>query len=205
MNPADNIWEPATSASDLLQKHVQGLQSLLSSLDLDAVDVAACAIDRACQNGSMIYCAGNGGSAATASHIATDLFWGRRLNGENRPKAVSLVSSDPLITALGNDVGYDGIFVEQMNGFFKAGDVLVAISASGNSPNILKAVDFAKANGGTAIGLVGFDGGKLNGSSDISIHISSPAGAYELVEDVHHAVCHMLANCLKFKAAQRQA
>jgi len=197
-----HLWAPPTSSSDLLHKHVQALQSLLSCLDLEAVEQAADLMYEACRRGNMIYCVGNGGSAATASHIATDLFWGRRLKGEVRPRAFSLVSNTSLITALGNDVGYDGVFVEQLNGLFKEGDVFVGVSASGNSENVLKAIDFANAQKGTSIGLVGFDGGKMTGRCQVSIHVPTPSGTYELVEDVHHAVCHMLANCLKYKASR---
>ena len=203
MQSQSQIWEPPKSPADLLLKHVTALQSLLASLDLQAVERVAQVLDDACLRGNTVYCAGNGGSAATASHIATDLFWGRRLQGETRPRAISLVSNTPLMTALGNDVGYEGVFVEQLNGFFKEGDVLVAISTSGNSENVLRAVDFANAQGGTSIGLVGFDGGRLIEWAQACIHVATPKGAYELVEDVHHAVCHMLANCLKFKASER--
>ena len=200
-----SIWETAISGADLLQKHVEALNGLLSKLDLGTVEQVSDILYGACLSGNMIYCAGNGGSAATASHLATDLYWGRRLEGESRPKAVSLVSNTPLLTALGNDVGYDGVFVEQLKGLFEEGDVLVGVSASGNSENVLRAVDFANARGGTSVGLVGFDGGKLAGICKASIHVATPVGAYELVEDVHHAVCHMLANCLKFKATERSA
>jgi D-sedoheptulose 7-phosphate isomerase len=116
---------------------------------------------------------------------------------------MSLVANTPIMTALANDVGYSDVFVEQLKGLFRSGDVVIAISASGNSENVLRAVDFANNHGGSSIGLVGFDGGKLKDACHLSIHIPSPLGAYELVEDVHHAVCHMLANYLKYQAAQR--
>lgn len=203
MNWSKEIWEPATSGADVIRNHVEALTSLLAGLDPKAVEQAGEVLDEACLRDNTIYCAGNGGSAATASHIATDLFWGRRLQGEARPRAVSLVSNTPLVTALGNDVGYDRVFTEQLNGVFKKGDVLVGVSASGNSQNVLLAADFANSEGGTSVGLVGFDGGELADRCHVTIHIPTPKGAYELVEDVHHAVCHMLANYLKYKASNR--
>lgn len=204
MNQQNNSWQGSGSGHDLLQQHVESLRSSLSEMDLASLEKMAGLIDERCLQGNTIFCIGNGGSAATAAHLSTDLFFGRRLKGEQRPKAVSLVGNVPLMTALSNDVGYDDVFVEQLNGQFQKGDMVIGISASGNSENILRALDFAKNNGGTALGLVGFDGGSQKDRCDICIHIKTPAGAYELVEDVHHAICHMLANYLKFKAKERQ-
>ncbi len=160
-------------------------------------------LDDAQRGGGTVYCLGNGGSAATASHLATDLAWGRRASGEARPRAVSLVANVPLISALANDVGYADVFLEQLRGLFREGDVVVAISASGNSENVLRAVRYANDHGGRSIGLTGFDGGKLKECCRVCVHVPAPGGAYELVEDIHHVVCHMLANYLKYKAAHR--
>ena len=126
------------------------------------------------------------------------------MGDEPRPRAISLVANAPIMTALANDVGYANVFVEQLKGLFRDGDVLIAISASGNSENVLKAAQFANDHGGASVGLAGFDGGELKDICQLSIHVPTPIGAYELVEDVHHAVCHMLANYLKFTAPQRQ-
>lgn len=197
------FWGDAKSVHDLLDAHAKSLQSLISSLDLAAIEQVAEILDARCQQGNAIYCVGNGGSAATASHISADLSWGRRMGGEKRPNAISLVSNAPLLTALGNDAGYDNVFVEQMIGPFREGDVVVAISASGNSENVLRAVQFANEHGGSSVGMTGFDGGKLMDLSQTCVHVATPPGMYELVEDAHHAVCHMLANCLKFMASKR--
>lgn len=205
ITPHERSWQDADSGHDLLRQNVEALQSSLSALDLSELEKAAELLDDRCLQGNTVYCVGNGGSAATAAHLATDMFFGRRLSGELRPRAISLVSNVPLVTALANDVGYENVFVEQLNGLFNKGDVVIGISASGNSENVLRAVDFAKANDGSAVGLVGFDGGNLKKRCDISVHVPTPVGAYELVEDVHHSICHMLANYLKFKAKQRQS
>ena len=116
---------------------------------------------------------------------------------------MSLTSNTPIITALGNDAGYANIFVEQLKVFFEPGDIVVAISASGNSDNVLEAVQFANEHDGKSVGLTGFDGGRLKNICGLGIHVPTAHREYELVEDVHHAVCHMFANYLKFKAASR--
>ena len=205
MNQQNNSWQTASSGREYLEQHVESLRSYLSDMDLASLESMAELIDERVISGNNIFCIGNGGSAATAAHLSTDLFFGRRLSGEQRPKAVSLVSNVPLMTALSNDVGYDDVFVEQLNGLFQTGDMVIGISASGNSENVLRALDFAKNNGGTALGLVGFDGGGMKSRCDICVHIQTPGGEYELVEDVHHAICHMLAGYLKFKAISRRA
>lgn len=203
MTQQNQIWQEVNSGQELLKRQSEALQSLLAALDLATLERGALALDDAYRRGSTIFCAGNGGSAATAAHVATDLAWGRRMDGQARPRAVSLVANVPFMTAVSNDVSYDDVFVEQMRGVFREGDVLVAISASGNSENVLRAVEFAHDHGGSSFGMAGFDGGKLKDRSTVCLHVPTPAGAYELVEDVHHAACHMLANYLKYSAAQR--
>ena len=195
--------QQAESGRQILSSHVETLISLLSSLDLQAIEHVAELLDQVCVEGKTVYCAGNGGSAATASHIVTDLTWGRRMNDASRPRAISLAANAPLMTALANDVGYADVFVEQLKSGFNQGDALIAISASGNSENVLRAVDFANSNGGRSVGLTGFDGGKLKDACHLSVHVPTALGSYELVEDVHHSVCHMLSSYLKFKAARR--
>lgn len=127
------LWQDAKSGLDLLSSHVESLKSLMSGLNLADVEGVGELLYQAWQQGNTVYCVGNGGSAATALHIAADLSWGRRPGDGTRPKAVSLVANSPILTALANDVGYDDVFTEQLKGFFAEGDVLVAISASGNS------------------------------------------------------------------------
>ncbi|MCH7606866.1 MAG: SIS domain-containing protein [Chloroflexi bacterium] len=197
------LWQEADSGRGLLASHVEALNELVSQLDLDVVERVGELFFQAYQAGHTVYTVGNGGSAATALHIAADISWGRRMGDERRPKAISLAANTPIMTALANDVGYEDVFVEQLRGLFNPGDVVVAISASGNSENVLRVVDFANGHGGSSVGLAGFDGGKLKGMSQLCVHVATPTGAYELVEDVHHAVCHMLANYLKYRAATR--
>ena len=203
MSLESQSWKNANSAREVLSSHSAALQSLISALDLEAVERVGELLDQVRLQGNTVYCAGNGGSAATASHLTADLSWGRQNKNQDRPRAISLVANSPLMTALANDLGYDDVFVEQLRSAFRPGDVLVAISASGNSENVVRAVKYANSHVGSTVGLVGFDGGQLKSDSQLCVHVRTPVGAYELVEDVHHAVCHMLANYLKYKAANR--
>ena len=196
-------WQNAQSGRELLADHVNSLATMISGLDLSSTEEAALLIDQVTQEKGVIYIMGNGGSAATALHMSTDLSWGRRQGDVNRPRAICLAANSPIMTALANDVSYDEVFTEQLINFFNEGDLLVLISASGNYENLLQAARFARQHGGRSIGIVGVDGGKLKAICDVSVHIPTPTGAYELVEDVHHAVCHMIANYLKFAAVTR--
>lgn len=202
-NTNNNLSDNVKSGKDLLRRYVESLKACISLVDLILLEQIADVIDQSCSQGNTIFCAGNGGSAATAAHLSTDLFFGRRLLGEARPRTISLVSNSPLMTALANDVGYENVFLEQLNGLFKKDDILIVISASGNSENVIRAVEFAKQQGGRTVGLVGFDGGALKDRCDFCIHVPTEIGMYEVVEDVHHAICHMLAQYIKFKAKRR--
>ena len=143
-----------------------------------------------------IYFAGNGGSAATASHFAQDMSEiGRKIRGKGF-KTQSINDHVSALTAISNDYGYDHVFSMQIQYHFDPGDVLVVISASGNSPNIIKAVELAKEKGGRTIALVGFDGGRLAQVCDQVIHIKSKKGEYGPVEDIHLILNHMIVSYL---------
>jgi D-sedoheptulose 7-phosphate isomerase len=135
-----------------------------------------------------IYIAGNGGSASTASHLANDLM-------SRGYKAISLCDSTSNITRIGNDRGYDYIFSDQLKVLFEEGDVLIVISASGNSTNLINAVNYASSIGYT-ISIVGFDGGKLMDMCDVSMLTPTKVGMYEYAEDMHLKVCHVIAKLL---------
>ncbi len=141
--------------------------------------------------GATIFFCGNGGSASTASHFACDLGKNTVHPVLGRFRTIALVDNIPAVTAWGNDNGYDQIFVEQARNLLRPGDVLVAISGSGNSPNVLHAVDYARSLGCTVIGLIGFAGGALKDRSDVALIV--PGRTIEQAEDGHlilnHAIC----------------
>lgn len=194
---------PAWSAH--AQEYVELEIRLLKRLDITALESAVRLIEEAYQQRRTIVCAGNGGSAATASHFAADLAWGRRQGITAPPRVMSLAVNVPMLTAVGNDAGYHEVFVEQMRGLFQAGDLLIALSASGHSENILRAIQFAHEQGGHSIGLVGFDGGPMKHRCTVCLHVETEPGAYEVVEDIHHAVCHMMTGFVKRRGAVRDA
>jgi len=146
------------------------------------------------ENGGRIYLIGNGGSAAVASHFANDLnktILGHK--GDKKAKrfqAMALCDNIPVLTAWANDVGFEAVFSEQLKNFAQDKDTLVAISSSGRSPNIIKAVKSAKILHLSVIGLIGFDGGELLPLSDAKIHV--PSFSYAIVESAHDAICHLI-------------
>jgi D-sedoheptulose 7-phosphate isomerase len=159
-------------------------------------DIAAAAkvLHATYEHGGRIYLVGNGGSAAIASHFASDLnktvFGYKGDKKVKRFQAVALPDNTPVLTAWANDVGFEHVFAEQLKNFIQQKDILFAISSSGNSPNIIRAVEVAKANQASVIGLVGFRGGALKQAADVAIHI--PVDDYAVVESAHQAVIHLL-------------
>ncbi|MGB9755059.1 MAG: phosphoheptose isomerase [Roseiflexus castenholzii] len=145
------------------------------------------------RDGTIIIC-GNGGSAANASHFACDLAKWTLTDGRRRVRAIALTDNVPVMTAWSNDAAYERVFVEQVISLYRPGDTLVAISGSGNSPNVLRAVEWMAAQGATTIGLTGFAGGKLAGLAQIVVVV--PSHCMPEVEDAHSAICHSLAVAL---------
>ena len=178
-----------------LERYRGQVADLLAVLDFTAVSATASALRSARERGATVYIAGNGGSATTASHMVTDLMFGRGLP-EPGLRAIGLTDNQAVITATANDVSYDEVFARQLRRLARPGDVLILISASGNSPNVVRAAEVARELDVIVIGLTGFDGGRLAGLSDVSVHVPSPPDAYGPVEDVHLIVNHMLVAAL---------
>ena len=145
------------------------------------------------ENNKTIFFIGNGESASTASHFVNDISLGSR-QFEKPFRAISLCDNQAVITAIGNDDGYENIFLQQLQTQAKAGDVLVAISASGNSPNIIKAINWAKDNDLTTVGLSAFDGGMLAKLSNLNIHVPTKIGEYGPAEDLHMVICGLVGS-----------
>ena len=138
-----------------------------------------------------IFVCGNGGSASTASHFACDIVKGASFNRDRRFRIMALTDSLPTITAYSNDVSYECVFVEQLKNFAHRGDLVMCISGSGNSPNVLRAMEFANSIGCRTIALSGRDGGKLGPMAQLSIQV--PVPHMGRIEDAHMVVCHMIA------------
>lgn len=163
----------------------------LNQIDLTAVNQAADWLAEARDNNRHVFICGNGGSAATSSHFVVDMLKGASMNREKRFRIMALNDQMPTITAYANDVHYDCIFTEQLKNFAEPGDVVIAVSGSGNSPNVLSAIEYANSLGCKTIAMTGRDGGKLAGLAKLQIHV--PSGHMGRIEDGHHIVCHMLS------------
>ncbi len=168
------------------------LKLILDDIDADVISDIIETLEKTIENKSRIYIVGNGGSSATASHMVNDLGVGLRRRGIINFDVTSLGDNSPVITAIANDIGYENIFYMQMKGNINADDVVVAISCSGDSPNIIKAVDYAKDLGCKIIGVTGFNGGYLKKISDINFHVDAPGGEYGIIEDVHMILDHII-------------
>jgi D-sedoheptulose 7-phosphate isomerase len=177
--------------ADFTKKYLKRLYDLLENLSTQEVFGVVEAFAQARNNGKTIFFVGNGGSAATASHFSQDLAEVGRKAKSPLFRTLSLTDNTAYITAMGNDYGFETVFSKQIEQMFKEGDVLVAISASGNSKNLIRAAEAAKALRGTTIGIVGFDGGELKRICDKVIHVKSEKGEYGPVEDVHMILDHL--------------
>jgi D-sedoheptulose 7-phosphate isomerase len=183
-------------ATQLAADYLQAFRMLLQRVDLDAMDRVVQRLRCAREQGSMIYVAGNGGSAATASHWVNDLGKATTRPGLAPMRVMSLCDNISWLTALANDEGYERAFAGQLENFARPGDVLVVISASGNSPNLLRAVELAKDVGIVTLGFLGFDGGALKSMVDDYLWLPTAKGEYGLVEGTHAMLCHILTMCL---------
>jgi len=169
------------------------LAYLMDRIDTGAIRRFVSLLEEARENGDTCFFIGNGGSAATASHMANDWNTITLKDRSGKPlRALSLVDNIPALTANANDYGYENIFVEQLKTHYRPGDKLVVISASGDSSNLIEAVRWFKKSGGTVVGLLGFDGGRLKGMCDLIIHVETEKGEYGPVEDIHMVLDHLI-------------
>ena len=172
------------------ESYLRQVRQTLENLPLDAVARFIEWVAEARDHDRAIFVAGNGGSATTASHFATDVGKGASLGKERRFRILSLTDNVGWITALGNDLSYEDVFVEQLANYARPGDLVVAISVSGNSPNVVKAVEWAKAHGCRTVGLIGARGGRLRDLVDLPIVV--PAEHYGRAEDAHLVITHIV-------------
>ena len=199
MNKIEEIFSRSQVEENYAKHYISYLSELLFDLDFKAIEKVVEIFQNARANGKTIFFVGNGGSASTCSHFAEDLALGTKVEGKEPFKVLSLTDNVAYITALGNDKGYENIFAGQMRSLFKKGDVLVGISASGNSLNVIKAIEYADDNGGISIGLLGFDGGEMKKICHHCIHIKTMKGEYGPVEDMHLILGHIITTYLMFK------
>lgn len=172
--------------------YIKKLTTLLMQIDTEAIANIVDSLESTARLNAKIYIIGNGGSAATASHMANDLSVGLKLREIRNFNVESLSDNSSVCTAIANDVGYENIFYAQLKNKITKDDLLIAISCSGNSANIVKAVEYAKAEGTTIVGMTGFEGGRLKELADIEFHVATDKGEYGIVEDVHMILDHII-------------
>lgn len=185
--------------SKVMEQYLGGLRRCLEEMATQNIEEIAGIIYDAHCKGRQVFIMGNGGSAATASHFANDLRKGSTVEGKPRVQATSITDNIALITAIANDEDYSSIFRGQLLDQLKSGDVVIAISSSGNSPNILKAIEYAGSAGAVTIGFAGFGGGKLKELAHKCIVLSSHD--YGQVEDAHLSLAHIISYMVKERLA----
>lgn len=192
----DSVMTGACFIRNLASAHFASVRAALDRIDLDAVERVANLLRRARDSQATVYIAGNGGSASTASHWVNDLGKATKRSGRLPIRAMCLSDNISWFSALGNDEGYERVFAGQLENFAEPNDVMIVITASGNSVNLIEAVELGHKRGVTTVGLLGFDGGKLKNLVNEMIWVRSEKGAYELVEDAHSVISHAITRCL---------
>lgn len=187
--------QPYEKASLYALGYFEEMARSAASLDLVEVERAAAILLNAYTSGATVFSCGNGGSAAIANHLQCDHLKGVRTGTDLVPRVVSLSCNVELMTAIANDMGYDELFTYQLQSQARPGDVLIAISSSGRSPNIVGAVRWARQHRVHTIALTGFDGGGTRTSADVALHVDS--GNYGVIEDLHQATMHALAQYVR--------
>lgn len=196
IRPEHSEPERSSSWTSLADEYIGRLHDLVDGVDRNAIARVVEELRRARDRGSTVFLAGNGGSSATAAHWVNDLGKATRSSGRKPFRVMNLTDNVPWLTALGNDESFESVFSGQLENFARPGDVVIIISASGNSPNILRLLAVARASGLRTIGLVGFDGGAARDLLDEALWVETEPGAYGLVETAHVALADIITTCL---------
>lgn len=184
------------SPQKIAAEYLEEFQSLLGRIDMDSLSRSVQRLRVARDRNATVFVAGNGGSAATAAHLVNDLGKATKRSGRPALRVMCLADNVSWLTALANDEGFERVFTGQLENFARPGDLLIVISASGNSPNLVNAVEFARGSGVDTIGILGFDGGLLKARVDEAVWLKSRIGSYGPVETGHAVICDILTTCL---------
>lgn len=183
------------SAGTFFTDYAAQYRAAAQSVDLARIEAAAELLQAAYRARRWTFCCGNGGSAAISNHLLCDHVKGVRTDTEVKPRVVSLSANLEIITAIANDIAYDDVFVYQLQSLAEASDVLISISSSGDSENVVRAVRWARDNGLASIAMTGFSGGRSAALADVNIHFDSDN--YGVTEDLHQSTMHVLAQYLR--------
>ncbi len=184
-----------TSTGEAITAYLSDMRATLTNLPLANIERVVRLLREARSHRRRVFLFGNGGSAATASHLACDLAKGASNNGGPRLRATALTDNMPLISAWANDTAYENIFAQQVQDHVEPGDIVIGISGSGRSPNVLNGIKAARLAGATTVGMTGLDGGHLKDLVDICIIV--PDNNIDKVEDVHLMLGHVITSCLR--------
>ena len=204
MNHIDQVYTNSVDIGHFTKGYLNYLQKVFDNLEISSIVRLEEELEKARKNENTIFIVGNGGSATTATTMANDLGFDiiKKTETDKPFKMLALTDNNGVMTAIANDVGYENIFINQIKIHYRTGDMLIAISASGNSPNVIKAAEWIKSKRGSVVGLLGFDGGRLQEICDIAICVPSVAGEYGPVEDVHLIMNHILTHWFQNKLKQ---
>ena len=180
---------------ELIQNYISTLQLTMDQLPRQSIADVITVLQEARLRGSQVFILGNGGSASTASHFTCDLAKNTRQEGLPHFRVIGLTDNMAMFSALANDGGYENVFSEQLASLVRSEDIVIAISASGNSQNVIRAVEVAQKHGATVVGFTGFDGGALRQLANFNIHVSS--NIIEHVEDIHLMLEHLIVKSIK--------
>lgn len=193
MNNLDRMF--TNDAAEFSRRYLKYLGEVLQAIDPKSIAQFAKTLLAARDKGATVFFIGNGGSAATASHFANDLSIGT--NSYEKPfRALSLTDNLAIISAIGNDFGYEEVFVRQLRVQGRPGDVLVAISASGNSPNLVRAMEYAASADIKTVAITSFDGGRMKQMASESVHVPTELKEYGPAEDAHMVLDHLVGSYL---------
>ncbi|MFP6581231.1 MAG: SIS domain-containing protein [Candidatus Hydrogenedentota bacterium] len=192
MNKLQELYDGSTSAADYAAGYIAHMAKVVSSLDPEAVAAIGGIIDDVAAQDKTLFLIANGGSAAVSTHWVNDLSANTVVDGKPGYRVISLTDNASSITALGNDASFDEIFTIQLKANMRPGDVVLAMSVSGSSPNLVSAIDYGNANGATTIACVGCDGGKLKTLAKHVIHIESTRDEYGPIEDMFIVIMHII-------------
>ena len=179
-----------TDYTSLIRDYLDHEIKTIKALDVEAINSALNMLEGAFERGSTVYIFGNGGSSATASHYQNDFNKGVSEHTEKKFNFLCLNDNVATVMAVANDIGFEEVFRFQLRGHLKPGDIVIAISGSGNSKNVINAVEYAKEQGNAVIGITGYNGGKLKPMSDVSLH--APVDSMQITEDVHMIFDHLM-------------
>lgn len=185
-----------------ITNYIEKLKAVLDQLPTQRIEELIAILIYARAHGNKIFFMGNGGSGATASHFATDLGKGTLVPDKPPFKVMPLNDHMPTFSAFANDLGYETVFAEQLKMFVERGDVVIGLSGSGKSRNVLRAMEVAREAGGILVGFTGFDGGLLKDIVDLSLH--APVNHMGQSEDAHHVMMHLICDCIRHQVPEQQ-